>query len=224
MGEKRMATYWEVTTLLWTMAIVILGAQSILFIRRAIPSTIESQRQMFWGIAIFFGCYAVTRACFLGGSLLPTYLYEIYWYAATIIGMVGFITLLFISEKYPLDCRTRFAGSILAFFSLIMSIVLGSELGRFILAGSLPITGLMLFALYVYLIVKTDGEIRRRAIWNTVGLALLLAGITFDANLMRDLIAMQFYNLAAVLQEIVAPILVIVGVMVFAQPYQELEE
>ncbi len=207
------------STILWIIAIAVLWIAVIFFIRKSKKSDVPSQKNMFLGIGLFFGLYSLTRAFFIIGWYLTfdesSQLYDIFWRIATIIGMIGFTFLIFVLERYPLERRTKYIGTILGCIALILSLALGSEMGLLVLAVSLPILGVLILALYGYLAKITEGTIRRRAILDFLGILIILLGIMFDTNIAYDLIFSINPFMAPIVQGIFAPSLFIAGVLVF---------
>ena len=214
-----------VSTVLWIAAIVVLLITTVFFLRRAQSSELPSQKNTFRGLGLFLGFYAGTRILFLLGWYL-TYdeasaLYEIFWRAAAIVGMVGFIILMIVLETYPLNKRTKYIGTIIGCVLLVISMVWGSGIGSLALAFGLPFMAFYVLAVYLYLVVVGEGEIRNRALQNFLGILILLFGIIFDTNISRDIFNSFAPALAAFLQEVLAPVLVIVGIIIFINPYRK---
>ena len=163
---KKMTTMESL--IIWIVAIGLMYLTSTFFVRRAVQSDISSQRSLFLGIALCFAFYGVTRILFLIGSAVDptesTPLYNTYWSAATLVGMIGFTFLLFVLEKNPLNQRTKYIGTIAAIIVLIISIVLGTEAGGLALALSIPFLAVSILAIYLYLSIIGQGEMRKRSL------------------------------------------------------------
>jgi hypothetical protein len=179
---------------------------------------------MFLGMGLFSLCYGIARILFLVGWHLTydesTSLYDMFWQSATIFGMIGYTFIIFVSERYPLSSRTYYIGSIFCFGSLIATLIVGAEIGRIILAYSISAMGILLLLIYLYLIIISRGEIRRRSLVTFFGLVIMMAGIVFDADLMYEMIASSSLLVAYLIQDIIAPIVVIFGIIIFIYSYK----
>lgn len=173
------------------------------------------------------GFYGTTRTLFLIGSYLdPTELtdvYLFYWRVATIVGMIGLTTLLFVLEKNPLNQRTKYIGTIAAVVVLVVSISLGTEAGGIALAFSIPFLAIIILAIYLYLTVVGQGEMRTRSLESFLGVLAFFLGVMFDTNIARDIIAsFAPVEIALIIQGIFAPILLMSGVIILIYSYRPL--
>ena len=208
-----------ISTVLWIVAIGMLWFALFFFLRKAQNSDLPSQRNMFLGMGLFMGFYGVTRVLFIIGWYL-TYdegssLYEIYWRSATIVGMIGFTFLIFVLERYPLNNRTKHIATIASCAVLVVSIVLGSEIGNLVLAYSLPFIAIIILGIYLYLVIIGQGEIRKRSLENFLGILLILLGIMFDTNIAYNIISSVSPEFALIFQGVISPLLFIAGVIFF---------
>jgi hypothetical protein len=214
------------STVLWIIAVILLFFAFLFFYRKSKRSDVSASKNLFLGIGLFFGLYSITRILFIAGWYI-TYdelsgLYQNFWTAATIVGMVGFILLMFVLEKYPLNLKTKFLGTIFGCIVLAISIIFGSGIGSIALAYSLPFMGILIIATYLYLtIISPAGAIRSRALQNFLGILMVLFGVIFDTNISYNIFAALSPELAYTLQQIVAPVLFMLGVIVFMNPYRE---
>ena len=214
-------TTFEMTNesaILWIVAILFLWIGAVFFVHKARKAQIAFQKNMDLGIALFFALYSITRLLFIIGWYVTrdesSDLYDLYWRIATIIGLGGFTFLVFVLERYPLNKRTKYLGTILACIAIILSLVIGKS-ADIVLEDQPSHFSALIIALYIYIPAITQGALRRKALLNFFGILVILFGVIFDTNIAYSIFALISSDVGFVVQSIMGPGLFIVGVLIF---------
>jgi hypothetical protein len=151
-----------------------------------------------------------TRILFIIGFYIPDS-YDFYTLLGYISGTSALIFWIYVLEKYlvkktkkifTLITLVSFSFSILALFNIIdRSIALNLQ---YIL---LPFAIAVILILYLYLIKKTTGTVRKKAVGILIGLALVLIGQVMDGE--------TFISALPTFPLLVAPIIMIGGIITF---------
>ncbi|MHA1281749.1 MAG: hypothetical protein ACTSQP_04515 [Promethearchaeota archaeon] len=203
--------YLQGTSLiLWLISIGIFFTSFVLFILKALKLEMKSQKKIFQGYGIFSLFFGITRIIFIIGVYIPEQ-YDFYTTLGYITGILGILYWLYVIETYLITNTKKI-------FMIITSVAFGIALIALIGQASryfalmliyilLPFAIVAIFMLYIYLIIKTTGIVRKRTIWLVIGLVILVIGYIMDTELFVG-------NFRWIPLEI-SPALMILGTLIF---------
>ncbi|MHA1264766.1 MAG: hypothetical protein ACTSRS_05970 [Candidatus Helarchaeota archaeon] len=153
----------------------------------------KSQKNFFLGLFGFcLGWGLLQIMYYISGTYPEDSLMALTYYkVAYIVGICGFLSLLLVIEKYAVP-RTKFFFSIITAFGLILVIILpmppgtqisGARLASYIF---LPAGAISIFFLYLYLIFKLSGPLRRETTLILLGFVLLFIGYVLTTSLFAN--------------------------------------
>ncbi len=218
-----MCRFVEITIdfILWIIAIIILFVTMIFFIKRFKDSDVKNQRILFFGISLFFGLYGVALIFYKIADyyefLGQTSMYDMFWRLGSTSGLVGFILFIAVLEYFALNKRTLFIATISGIVTLILGLVGGPEIGRQALIYGTPIMGILVLTVYLYLVIKGQGDIRMRALQGFSGMIVFFFGIALDNPFVISILSPY---IAPIIIEIVSPIAFMCGVLLFVYSYR----
>jgi hypothetical protein len=208
--ENLSGYYTGLSFFLWFISIEILFLSFLLFIREALKMDLTSQRMANYGYGVYSGLMGVTRIMFIVAVYNPD-LYDFYTILGYMSGIIGLIFWLYIVETYLIRKTKKiftiisiipFSFSFLALFGLIdRDIALDIQ---FLL---LPLAVLVILILYIYLIKKTTGTVRKKFIGILTGLVLMIVSQVMDGE--------DFITALPDFPLFVAPLLNIMGAIIF---------
>ena len=147
---------------------------------KAIKLEKSGQKYFFLGIAIFGYVFAVTRALFLYtdhiGSGNPSY--DFLWRLAWVMSLVSITAIVIVIETYIM--KTKYIFTIIAFIGIGLTIFLAISDVRYINAAVSAILLVDILAAYTYVAVKSEGELRNRALKSFLGISLVAIGLVID--------------------------------------------
>ncbi|MHA1377595.1 MAG: hypothetical protein ACTSRG_04330 [Candidatus Helarchaeota archaeon] len=213
----------------WLVAISFLFLFAKDFFYRSRNAELQSQKKIFLGYAIFFTLYAITRIVFLisdysylhffswpinnGG-----FLFQVTWQIASIIGLIGFTTLVFYIENYLLEKKTKLVFSFIGLGLIAITSVVGI-IARSLIYIFLIIMGVVPVLLYFYFANLTEGEMKKKAILSGLALTFILGGIGLDSKFMQNI--MFPLNIPI---KIIGTLIVIFGLILFNQQYSHYDQ
>ncbi len=211
-------------TTVWVIVMGYLAIIGIFFLYKASKSSEEviSQKAMLRSIGLFFLLYLAVRFFFIlsdyernanGESLL----YFRYVAISYIFQIIAFINIIYVFEKYIIK-RTRYMMSISILIVLGINVIiiffpLYMSTARYINYGLLYTEVAILVLLFLYLAIKTPGELRKNAIFTMIGLIILVAASFLDSD---------FLITAGIVQPYYSPIVYAIGATIFAYGYRQL--
>ena len=191
---------------LWIVVVVLGFISAFLFYKRMKKSEIDVQKGLFLGLMLFSVLFALMRVAYILSIRVPGEVYDFYTLLGYIFGLSGFGGFLFGIEKYVVT-KTKFLLTIFTFIVVGLGILgLFQVLDRIVVMGFvygivMVDTGLMI-AVYLGLIIKTTGVIRKRTFYAFLGVVALFLSSSLDSQ-----VALSIWgNLW------VAPLLSIIGV------------
>ena len=196
--------------ILWLISIGIFFTSFVLFFLKASKLEMKSQKKIFQGYGIFSLFFGITRIIFIIGVYIPEQ-YDFYTTLGYITGILGILYWLYVIETYLITNTKKI-------FMIITSVAFGIALIALIGQASryfalmliyilLPFAIVAIFMLYIYLIIKTTGIVRKRTIWLVIGLVILVIGYIMDTELFVG-------NFRWIPLEI-SPALMILGTLIF---------
>ncbi|MBD3230841.1 MAG: hypothetical protein GF329_21870 [Candidatus Lokiarchaeota archaeon] len=212
---------------LWLLIIniVILIILAILFWVKAFrKSEIESQKWFSFCLGFFMLCFSLTRLFFFFSDLYKeeiwiemtygfiTLNFNFFWKLAALFGIGGLIFILFVLERYSVKI-TKYILTIIVTIGLILAIFfpVSPDLGfdaRLMTYITVPLGVLGILSLYLYLMIKTPGEVRRKSLTAFIGILILFMGFMIDTALGQSLFGFD--------PGIIATILMIGGSIIFS--------
>ncbi len=186
----------------------------------------SAQRNIFLGYCLFLCSYAITRIFFVFSDvelwfaydhhgLTNTILNEIYVGIGYSAGILGALCLLIMIERYLI--RTRYIFSILAIGIFILSVIsifplIPTDIPQTIITVVFPVFFGVILLLYLYVVFKSAGEARKKAIGIVLGLLVMIVGFLFGSALIGDFIDPAGLYIIRILIE---PFVVILGSAIF---------
>lgn len=202
--------YEDISLILWIVSSILMYIGFILYTKKATEIEMKSQKMMFYAHGTFALCMGTVRIFFIIAFHNYDY-YDFYTTLGYVIGIVGLIFWLYTLETYLIKKTKKI-------FTFISIIILGisllslfgaatRELALTLIWVLLPLaTGLIIF-LYIYLIFKTTGIVRKKVIWLLIGLAFIFIGHSMDSD--------AFVSIAPWFPLFIPPIILMVGSVLY---------
>lgn len=151
---------------LWIVVIVLGLISAVFFYSRMRKSEIDVQKGLFLGLTLFSVLYALMRVAYILSIRMPGEVYDFYTLLGYIFGLSGFAGFLFGIEKYIVR-KTKFLLTIVSFIVVALGVLgLFEILDRIFVMGFVygvvMVDTALMVAIYLGLIVKTTGIIRKR--------------------------------------------------------------
>ncbi len=206
--------YQGLSLILWIASIVLLFFAGILFLIKGHKSELKSQKMMQVGNALFAIFFGLTRILFIVAvyeEYAGRHNYDFYTTLGYITALIGLIFWMFVLERYMIR-KTKMIFTIIAIVSFFIAMIALSGIierraAVTLIYAILPFSLVIILMLYIFLIVKTTGEIRKKAIYQLLAIVLMLIGHFMDSEFFIT-------NFAFIPLE-VAPSIMIAGVIVF---------
>jgi len=203
----------------WIIFTLIVG---VIFIIRGKKTSaeIKSQKAVYYDAALFFFGYSFTRVFFLFSDVERMSNGQSQWYQSLVliayIFSTGAMSILIYSIERFLLTKTKKIFSIITFTGTGVMIVLlvltliGTDVisfARILTTVTSTAAALVIGVLYLYLIIKTSGTLRRNSLFSFFGILILMIGILLDMDALVQLDIIPLF---------VAPSITAVGVLFFA--------
>ncbi len=214
-GLKGIGYYQGISLILWILVIILLLISVCLFAIKAFKTEEgKGLRMMLIAYSVFCLFYGLTRIIYIIAVYNPPN-YDFFVILGFLFMLLGIIYWLFILETYII----KFTKKIITIINLIGFVIgLITLSGYFIFAisemliwriiiytlGSVSIGIIMI--IYVYLIIKTTGTPRKKAIGILVGLILV-----YITNIMDS----EFFISTFTIHLVITPIIMIIGIIIF---------
>ncbi len=200
---------------------VILIIFGIIFFKRARKQEIEGARRIQWAFGVFGITYGITRILFIlmfQPFTNPDQNYNLIASIAYCFGIVGFAAIIWALE------RIKYKKKI--FFTIILITTLITIGGTIVVAFGAadiretmltiifigtPLSAIILLILYLTLIIKSTGSVKKKSTYSLLGLVIMFVGIVLDSQFALAIGAIPIW----VKMDIV-PIITIVGYLIFA--------
>ncbi len=221
----------------WIFAIIYTAVIGFLFFIKMLRISKEnkSQKEMFRSIGLFFYFYIGVRVCFLFSDFernlhCESIAYFQFVFLAYIFGVSAFLSIVNFGEKYIIT-RTKKKITYMIIICIIVDAVIIIFLPtivnlsnqqfnwtlkqtatyiRYFNYGIQYFTGGIIFLIYLYLIVKSTGRIRRNSIITVVGLGIAVIASFLEIDVLLSTGIMPPY---------LSPIIFCIGITVFAFAY-----
>lgn len=201
---------------------------SIYLVDKAQAKEASSQRQIYVSYAGFCLTYGLTRFFFVFSDFIvyhsPSYritnsdpLNDLFIGLAYVIVIAGFLLLQIMVERHLL--HTRFVFTILCSVIFVLAVlsaiqIIPTDIPRFIVMIAFPGLVFIVGGLYVYVAIKSTGDVRKRAIGIIIGLLTIGVGILLESSLLGDILDL-IPNMFA-LRILISPFIIMVGAAIFS--------
>ena len=190
--------YVGIPLILWIICMGLFFFGFILFLIEAKKSELKSQKMINKAYGIFLLCMGLTRIFFILGVYfyLPTLCddcYDFYTTLGYISAIAGVAFWLYVAETHLIH-KTKKLFTILSIILLALSLIvlfgiifpdlaiidrdLSLELQTYLMPVAVGILGI----LYIYLVIKTTGTVRKKIFWVIVGLLMIAAAQILDGE------------------------------------------
>ncbi len=208
--ENLSGYYTGLSFILWFISIEVFFLGFFLFVKETLKMNLISQKMANYGYGVFLGLMGITRILFIIAVYFPDF-YDLYTILGYISGNIGLIFWLYIVENYLIR-KTKSIFTIVSiiptsFSFLALFGLVEREIALSIQFLLLPLAILVILILYIYLIKKTSGTVRKKFIGILTGLFLIMVGQVLDGE--------TFITAFPDFPLIVAPIIMILGVLTF---------
>ncbi|MBD3354055.1 MAG: hypothetical protein GF364_21415 [Candidatus Lokiarchaeota archaeon] len=205
---------------LWIACIIIGVISSILFFIRTKKSRIDIQKGLLLGLAIFCLLFSLMRVAYILSIHMPGdgsgEVYDFWTLMGYICGLSGFGGVLFGIERYVVK-KTKYSLSIFTFAVVIFGIIaltgnINRELVMSFVYAIVLVDAALMAIIYIGLIQKTTGVIRKRTAAALIGVVALVVSTALDSQV----------GLAILGNLYVPPLLAIMGILLITivQRYQ----
>ena len=202
----------EFIHLLHLCVIILLHLSFLLFLIKAIKLDVKSQKNVFFGYSLFCLFFGFTRLFFLlswfcGENEACTNLFLIFGY---LIGTLGIMIYIFILETYLLKTKKILTVINIIVFLIILIALFGltsRAIALTIIYISSPSVIIAFLITYIYLIIKSSGLSRKKAIGALIGLLGIFIGHSMNTG--------AFFSLFPGVPTFISPIVLIIGVIIF---------
>ena len=202
--------FQELSLILWLISAGLLFLAFLLFLLKSNKLEMKSQKMIYLGYGLFGLFFGITRILFIIAFYIPDQ-YDFYTTFGYMTGIIGILCWLYMLETY-LVTNTKKIFMIITSIAFVIALIAligqaSRDLALIMIYVLLPFAIIAIFMLYLYLIIKTTGTVRTRAIWLLIGLIILAIGYMMDSELFVG-------NFPGVPLEI-APSLMILGTLIF---------
>lgn len=207
--------YYEgISLYLWFGTIALFFLACVLFIMKGRKLDLKSQKMLFIAYGIASLGLGFTRLFFILGVHIPDQ-YDFYTTLGYLSSLAGIIFWLFVLETYLVPKTKKiftiisliaFTISTIALVSPLLSREFALQLQYILLPFSLGAIAI----LYIYLILKTTGEVRVKAIWILVGLVLIAIAQIVDGE--------AFITAFPTFPLVIPPIVMMLGIGLYVIP------
>lgn len=212
MPEYPSGYYQGISLILWLIASGLFFLTFTLFFIKGSKFKLKSMKMTYFAYGIVLLMLGFTRIFFIVAVYIPDN-YDFYTTLGYLTGIGGMIFWLYVIESYLVTKTKRIFTIICLITFSISAIALSGAVSRdfalniqFIL---LPAALGIITLLYIYIILKATGNVRIKAIWVLVGLALIAISQVMDGQ--GFILAFPDFPL------IIAPIIMIIGILLFAE-------
>lgn len=200
--------YYEgISLVLWIIGICLLFVSSFLFLLKAMKIELKDPKIGFIAYCLFTGVFACARLIFTIGNITPES-YDFYTSIGYILSPLSLVPLLYVVETQIVTSTKKIfliitcIGIIIALISLIFPD--SRYFALTMLSIMMPFSSLSIIVLYLYVITKTSGRVRQKAILILLGLALIGISHVMDSEYLVRYLPLEL-----------APICLISGVIIF---------
>lgn len=195
---------------LWFVAVGLLWLGFVLFMTKAPKVELKSQKMHYIAFGFFSLMFGITRVLFITAVFIPDY-YDFFTTLGYITSLTGIIFFLYVLETYLVQKTKRifFYISLVMFVSSTIALFGGASryLALQIQYILLPIVLGAVAILYIYLIVKTTGTLRKKIIGILLGMIFIALAQILDGE--------AFISAFPTFPFVIAPLVLIGGTILF---------
>ena len=193
----------------------------IIFLKRSKRQEITSAKRIQIAFGIFGISYGITRVLFIlmfQDFTNPDQNYSLIASIAYSFGMIGFAAIIWALERIKYEKKIFFSIILLTTIITIGGTIFiafgGADIRETVLTiifiGT-PISAMILLILYLTLIIKSTGIVRKKSTYSLLGLVIMFVGIVLDSQFILANQAIPIW----VKMDLV-PIITIIGYLIFA--------
>ena len=204
--------YYEGNSLiLWIIGICLLYVSSILFLLKAIKIELKDPKVGFIAYFLFCSIFGSARLVFTIGNITPES-YDFFTSIGYILSPLALVPILYVVETQIVTSTKKFflivtiIGIIIALISLIFPE--SRYFALTMLSIMMPISTVSIIILYLYVIVKTSGKVRKKAVLILIGLLLIGLSHVLDSEYLVRSLPLE-----------IAPIILIIGAFIFTSAH-----
>ena len=206
--------YYEGTSLiLWFVATGLMFLSTIMLVIKAIKIEGRSPKLMYLAYGIFYILFGLTRILYIVAVYNPDS-YDFFTTLGYITQALSLISILYILETHVVKSTKKIFLMItmIAFFISLISLigVVSRDFALTMLFILLPFSGGVILILYLYVIIKSTGALRKSAIGLFIGSLMMYAAQIMDSEMFLGLT----YSIIPLILEITA-VIMIFGVIIF---------
>ena len=177
-----------------------------LLIRRVITEDLtRPQTEYYLGSVAFILVHAICRIFYCMHDFTPGYP-DFYWELGALFGLICLIPLLYAIER-NIYTRSKFLITILTIIFIILLFIVPPEYQPFLQTVIVSIAGAFIPLIYVYVALKSTGNIRKNSLLIAGGIFIFLLGQTFHHRL--------YFPLDGFMYLILSPLLVTIGLTIW---------
>jgi len=213
-GTLNLYLFMAFTVILWIFGVI--------FLLRARKQDIEGAKRIQLAFGLFGIFYGLCRLFFIlmfQDFTNPDQNYNLFASIAYSFGIVGFTAIIWSLEKVKYKKNYFFMIGLLVTIitiggTVIIALRIAPEIRTTLLLVifiGVPISALIIFILYIFLIKKSAGVVQKKAIYSLLGLIIMFVGIVMDSQFV---LAME--EIPLFIRMDLVPIICIIGYLMFA--------
>lgn len=206
--------YYEgISLILWIVATVLMISSTIIFMIKAIKIQEKSAKSMFIAYGLFYIFFGLTRILYIEAVYILG-MYDFFTTLGYITQILALIFIIYVLETQIVKSTKNFflIITIVAFVIALISLVGVTSIRRYfaltLLFILVPISASVIMILYLYVIIKSIGGIRKKAIGLFIGSLMMFASQVMDSEMFISA-TFPFVPLE------ITPIIMIIGVIIF---------
>ncbi len=143
---------------------------------------VEGQKYFKFGVAMFALMTGMTRIFFLISDyqVPDTDMYNLFWKLAAVSSFIALIFIMIVIETYLV--KTKYIFSAIGIIGTVIVSVVDISLAQILNFPLFLLLGGEVIVLYIYLTVKSSGDLRKKALLNLISLLIFAGGCLFDAE------------------------------------------
>lgn len=206
--------YYEgISLILWIVATVLMISSTIIFMIKAIKIQEKSAKSMFIAYGLFYIFFGLTRILYIEAVYILG-MFDFFTNLGYITQILALIFIIYVLETQIVKSTKFFflIITIVAFVIALISLVGVTSIRRYfaltLLFILVPISASVIMILYLYVIIKSIGGIRKKAIGLFIGSLMMFASQVMDSEVFISA-TFPFVPLE------ITPIIMIIGVIIF---------
>jgi hypothetical protein len=198
---------------MWFFVIIGLWIVGLFMLQKRNKIKLESTKRLYLGYAVFAIVYGFSRIFFIFANyyyengMENTSAFELHTRFAYLFGLLSIAFFIFGLERFFF--QTKGLITLLPAITIILVITLPHDSFRVLNYFVQPVYLLIIMSLYIYIIKKSTGDVRKKAINASISFIIIFVGIFLDSRLFKGI----FSDLGARwFVYIFSPILVLIGI------------